>query len=283
MAVSDPVSLKSIDAIKPRQRRGTVVLADAGSISSRRFDPTFVELCKVPGNDVWLIECIETADDILDAFLPGLAKLVIPVSGIRGRGVLEEALSLSDQCVPLVSVRNGRADWGRGGPLEAVKDLADTGYGKIMVWDIGGELPTGILGVRFPRCLDNLLCPGFQEAHGRRPHRRPPARSRSSWVNSPERLRKYSLSPRSVPPRHRSPAHSEPAAAANDLNTDSTHLNDGTSDPPQTSPAARAGWRNPCMCQIQSKRSNAILMAEDGPLKCTGDDRIRRSASEKAS
>lgn len=143
MAVSDPVSLKSIDAIKPRQRRGTVVLADAGSISSRRFDPTFVELCKVPGNDVWLIEFIETADDILDAFLPGLAKLVIPVSGIRGRGVLEEALSLSDQCVPLVSVRNGRADWGRGGPLEAVKDLADTGYGKIMVWDIGGELPPG--------------------------------------------------------------------------------------------------------------------------------------------
>jgi hypothetical protein len=143
ISVPEPVRIETVDAIKPRQRRGTVVLADAESLNGRRFSPRFVELCKVPGNSVWLIETIERTDDILDAFLPGLAKLVIPVYGIESEDVLKEAVEISDDCIPLVEIRKGKALGREKDPLGAVIRLAGIGYRKVMVADLDGCMPGG--------------------------------------------------------------------------------------------------------------------------------------------
>lgn len=157
--IEDPVSVSSVDSLKPRKSRGVVILADAESLSSGRFVPRFVERCKIPGNDVWLIESIYDESDILDAFLPGLAKLVIPVHTVKDDSVLKTAVEISGDCVPLVICEGGRAIGREYDIIARIKKLCSTGFGTVMVADMDGSMKKDVWHIISDCCKIIPYCP----------------------------------------------------------------------------------------------------------------------------
>ncbi len=158
-SVTEPVPLQSVDFLKPRKTQGTVILADSESLSSGRFTPGFVERCKVPGNGVWLIESVYDEADILDAFLPGLEKLVIPIRTVMGDSVLESAIDMSGDCIPLIECRGGRAAGKERDPVKAVRNLRSMGFGTVMVADFDGTLKNDIWHIIGDSCRTIPYCP----------------------------------------------------------------------------------------------------------------------------
>lgn len=159
LMIDDPVPVSSVDSLKPRKSRGTVILADAESLSSGRFAPRFVERCRIPGNDVWLIESIYDESDILDAFLPGLAKLVIPVHTVVDDSVLKTAVEISDDCIPLIVCEGGRALGRERDIIARVKKLCSTGFGTVMIADIDGSMKKDVWHIISDCCRTIPYCP----------------------------------------------------------------------------------------------------------------------------
>lgn len=141
VTVADPVPAAGVDRLKTRECRGTVVVVDSAGVSSGEFDPYLVESCRVPGNDVWLVEAVRDEADVLDAFLGYLAKLVMPAR-VMGPGLLEGARDLSDDCVPMVEVLRGSPVGIRGSLRDYVRRADDLGYRKTVVADLDGSLTT---------------------------------------------------------------------------------------------------------------------------------------------
>lgn len=139
VSLTQRVGIASVDEIKPREHRGQVILVDSVSVSEGEFNTRLVECCRVPGNDVWLIETVRDEADILDAFLPGLARLVIPLHTVDGIDVMKGAYEMSNGCVPLVVCRGGRTVDGKD-PLEQVRRMAAIGFPQAMVADLDGSL-----------------------------------------------------------------------------------------------------------------------------------------------
>ncbi len=158
-SLTETVPLSSIDSLKPRKSRGTVVLADAGSLSSGRFVPQFVERCKVPGNDVWLIESVYDESDILDAFLPGLEKLVIPIHTVMDDSVLETAIDISGDCIPFIVCREGKALGRYRDPTERIGKLCAMGFGTVMVADLDGSIGEDVWHIISDHCRTIPYCP----------------------------------------------------------------------------------------------------------------------------
>ncbi|MBQ4368536.1 MAG: hypothetical protein II805_02035, partial [Candidatus Methanomethylophilus sp.] len=77
-SVEDCVPAVTLDRLKTRAERGKVLVVDVEGINRGRFYPSFIEFCKTPGNDLWLVEPIYDDIDVLDAFLGSADRLVFP-------------------------------------------------------------------------------------------------------------------------------------------------------------------------------------------------------------
>ena len=106
-SVEDCVPAVTLDRLKTRAERGKVLVVDVEGINRGRFYPSFIEFCKTPGNDLWLVEPIYDDIDVLDAFLGSADRLVFPYDRIKNDSVLPDIVDISDQCVPLISCRKG--------------------------------------------------------------------------------------------------------------------------------------------------------------------------------
>lgn len=138
LSVKDTVPAVTLDCTKAGKERGKILVADVESLNRRRFNPGFMEYCKVPGNDLWLIESIYDDVDVLDAFLGNADKIVFPYEDIKNDSVLPDILGISDNCIPLLKCINCRCR--NEDPLTIVKRLSDAGFHNIMVADLDGSV-----------------------------------------------------------------------------------------------------------------------------------------------
>lgn len=221
--LGETVPVSSVGGIKTRTERGQVLVIDVDSINDRRFNPGLVSGCRVSGNDVWLVESISFSSDILDAFLGDLCKLVMPIGSISSRAVLEDAVGLSDDCVPFIECVKGRSL----GNAERIEDLAVSlsgmGFRQIMVADLDGGVPD-----RVWEALENVRA----ETIAYRPCSSSPdgiedvfpyrlsMRSATPKPYFRAILRHSSRSPVSVPPISSCPSHSDPTVTQTLLRTD---------------------------------------------------------------
>ena len=129
---------EAIVALPRTESRQPVVIADWGSIRSRRFKEGVVKGMKVRGRDIWLMIWIEDADDLMDAFNTVADTVMAPLHAISGKEDLKDICSLSDSVIPTVFCTGGRA-MGMGSRrsdlTEVVPDLVDMGFYRICVID----------------------------------------------------------------------------------------------------------------------------------------------------
>lgn len=136
--VEDNVPAVGLDRLKSRKERGKVIAVDVESLNGRKFNTTFIECCKTPGNDLWIVESIYKGDDVYDAFLGNADRIIFPYADLRDPTAIDEILDLSDSCIPLL-VTGDSGRW--------TKDLGNTvdrlyskGFTNVMVADMDGSV-----------------------------------------------------------------------------------------------------------------------------------------------
>ena len=138
ITVTDLVPAVGLDALKSKKERGKVFVADVESLNRRTFNPSFMEYCKTPGNELWVIESLNRSDDVFDAFLGNADKVVFPCGDVRSSSEFEKILEISDNCIPLLMTGDARR---KSADLEKeVSDLSSKGFVNIMVADLDGSV-----------------------------------------------------------------------------------------------------------------------------------------------
>jgi len=154
LSITEPIPVSTIDALKTREKRGKVIVADIESLNGNRFVPGFADRCRISGNDIWLIETVHTVDDVFDAFIGNADKMIVPFHTMKSEKAFAEILNISEDCIPLITCRDGKT-MSRRTPeiIGAVRNLTDIGYRSIMVADTDGNVPDGIWDI-----LNNGIC-----------------------------------------------------------------------------------------------------------------------------
>ncbi len=137
-SVKDAVRINTVSRLKTGAERGKVLVVDTVGMNAGKFNAPFIEYCKVPGNDLWLVEPVYDDADVLDAFIGYADKIVFPYGCIRDDSVLKDILDISDNCIPLLAVRGGRC--GGEDPARIVDSLVPEGFHNIMVADLDGSI-----------------------------------------------------------------------------------------------------------------------------------------------
>ena len=138
ITVADLVPAVGLDALKSKKERGKVFVADVESLNRRTFNPSFMEYCKTPGNELWVIESLNRSDDVFDAFLGNADKVVFPCGDVRSSSEFEKILEISDNCIPLLMTGDTRR---KSADLEKeVSDLSSKGFVNIMVANLDGSV-----------------------------------------------------------------------------------------------------------------------------------------------
>jgi len=116
--------------------RTQVVVTDVKGITKKKIDDRLLMTLKIPGNDIWFMSHIEDVEDVFDSFMGEIEKLLMPYHTVRGRYVMEEAFDVSDNCIPVLFVIQGRV-LGRGGEMkdirEATEDMERIGFDEIII------------------------------------------------------------------------------------------------------------------------------------------------------
>ncbi len=139
----DRIPLVSVKAFRNREERGTAIVIDVKSLGRERFNGNFVRQVKIPGNNVWLCETIRSSSDILDAFMGNIQKLLIPCQFIKSWSLLDDAISLSEDCIPAVVCLRSKAVMlgGLFDPEKILGKLLDSGFHQALVIDADGSIP----------------------------------------------------------------------------------------------------------------------------------------------
>ncbi|MCQ2070592.1 MAG: hypothetical protein MJZ68_05645 [archaeon] len=154
LRLGETVPVSRIPDLRTREDRGIVIVVDTFSMNSGRFNPPFIERCKVSGNDVWLMETVYDGDDVLDAFLGNAEGLIIPYDTVRDWAVFKEALDLSDSCIPYVRCTGSLA---RGkDPVSLLERFDDMGFTRVMVEDTDGSV-TDTLWTEMSLAVEDLV------------------------------------------------------------------------------------------------------------------------------
>ncbi|MDY0294061.1 MAG: hypothetical protein RBQ77_05810 [Candidatus Methanomethylophilaceae archaeon] len=122
--------------------RGRVMVVDVSGMGGGMINSTLLKDLKVRGNDVWFMSAISRIDDVLDGFNTYAEMLAIPYHLTESTRMLEDAVSISDSCIPAVFVRRGEA-YGRGGMTglrEAAYEILDLGFRTAIVADLDSSL-----------------------------------------------------------------------------------------------------------------------------------------------
>ncbi len=136
--VRDTVRINTVQRLKTGAERGKVLVVDTVGVNAGKFNASFIEYCKVPGNDLWLVEPVYDDIDVLDGFIGYADKIVFPYNNIRGDAVLGDILDISDNCVPLLLCRDGKCDG--EDPARVTDRLVTKGFHNVMVADMDGSL-----------------------------------------------------------------------------------------------------------------------------------------------
>jgi hypothetical protein len=124
-------------------RREPIVVADVKGLGKGELDDRLLTRIKIPGSDVWFLTHVEDVDDIFDCFMGDIAKVLIPYHTVRNSKVLEEAYEVSDNCIPILFVSQGKAVC-RGGKtkdiMDAVEELERIGFAETAVLDTDGMM-----------------------------------------------------------------------------------------------------------------------------------------------
>ena len=138
-SVNAEKNLSEIHSLRGGKFRSKVLLIDSVSISDGSFNPDVIENIRIPGCDVWLAEAVRYLEDIVDAFLGGLEKLVFPICYLSKYVSLKEIYAASDSCVPMIIWSDGKV-WGKGSILGQASDAASAGFRNALVADLDGTL-----------------------------------------------------------------------------------------------------------------------------------------------
>lgn len=130
--------ITTVDCLKTGAERGKVLVVDTVGVNVGKFNASFIEFCKVPGNDLWLVEPVYDDTDVLDAFIGYADKIVFPYHNIRDDTALTDILDISDNCVPLLFCRNGKCNG--EDPARITDRLVSKGFHNVMVADMDGSI-----------------------------------------------------------------------------------------------------------------------------------------------
>ncbi len=136
----DVVPLKDVIR-KDGSERSTALIVDATGMQRRNMDDSTIRV-KVPGHDIWYMTCIEKEGDVFDGFLSNGEALLMPYHLMKGDDVLEEAFELSDSCIPVLFISNGKviANKRTKEVRDAVHQIEDAGFSTMIVFDTDDSL-----------------------------------------------------------------------------------------------------------------------------------------------
>ncbi len=144
LSVEPAEKVISMQSLRGGKVRGKALLIDAESLNSGSFNPPVVSHAKLTGTDMWLAECIADLEDLADAFLGGMQKLVVPLHALRSPEMLVNIAFASDACIPMLVCAGGRSIDGKDIFAEAER-ARDVGYSNLIVFDADGSVPGEVL------------------------------------------------------------------------------------------------------------------------------------------
>lgn len=134
----------SMKSLRGGRVRGKALLIDAESLSTGSFNAPVVSHAKLTGTDMWLAECIADLEDLTDAFLGGMQKLIVPLHTLRTPDMLGNIAFASDACIPMIVCAGGKGVGGKDILSEAER-VRDAGYSNLIVFDADGSVPEDVL------------------------------------------------------------------------------------------------------------------------------------------
>ncbi|AGI47610.1 hypothetical protein TALC_00611 [Thermoplasmatales archaeon BRNA1] len=140
ISLEDEIPLTSVKEIRSGKERKKLLLFDAVSLSTRSFNAKFVEKVRITGSEIWLVETVRDLADVADAFLANISRLVIPVHTVDSYDVLEDAMALSEDCVPLIVTESGTAQGEERDTTRILDRLVKTGFRNVVVMDLDGYM-----------------------------------------------------------------------------------------------------------------------------------------------
>ncbi len=134
--------LKTVSEGLGRDRR-PVMIIDCNSFEEGGFSEKVMKHMAIKGADQWLLTCINTVDDVFDAFNKDAEFVFAPYHMILDDDELRDICDVSDSVIPTVFVHNGKAVLPRrrtGDVLKVLEKLVSIGYYKNCVLDMEGSL-----------------------------------------------------------------------------------------------------------------------------------------------
>ena len=126
--------------------RMPVLVADVRGLGKGGLDDRLLTEMKFPGSDVWFMTHILDVEDVFDCFMGEIVKVLIPYHTVRNDLVLNEAYEVSENCIPVLFVFEGKVICRGGGTKDiraAVAELSKTGFQDIAVLDTDSSVGSG--------------------------------------------------------------------------------------------------------------------------------------------
>lgn len=139
LSTSADSTVSEIGLLRGGKNRQKALLIDSVSLSENRFNAPVVSMPRISGCDIWLAETIRDLEDLTDAFLGNMRKLVIPVHTLDPSISLRDISDVSDACVPMVCCRDGRPI-GKMDLIGEIDAAFSSGFDNVVVMDYDGTL-----------------------------------------------------------------------------------------------------------------------------------------------
>ncbi len=117
---------------------GPYLVVDCNSFEERRFSEKVMKHMSIKGSEQWLMTCINTVEDVFDAFNKDAEYVFGPYHMILDDYELKDICDVSDSFIPTVFVHNGKAvlPGGKlGDVIKTLEKLVSVGYYKNCVLD----------------------------------------------------------------------------------------------------------------------------------------------------
>ena len=120
-----------------------VVIMDCNSLESRQFSEKVMKHLRLTGFPIWFMTCINTVDDVFDAFNKDAEFVLAPYHFIESDAELKDINEVSDSFIPMIFVHNGKAILPKGRKadvLTVLEKLVNMGFYKNCIVDMKRSL-----------------------------------------------------------------------------------------------------------------------------------------------